>query len=270
MNLMGLTGIDEWQIYSFFFVFIRVCSILFFLPLFGDRTIAVSIKILFGFALSVMVYPVLGAGILSIPALAMQSASHTILAVISEVLLGILIGFVSRWVFDAVQFAGHFIGTSIGFSMASVLDPHSETQTISIAELHYILAALLFLAFDGHHIFFTAILDSFEKIPMGRFTLFGRAEEIVKYLMEMSAHVISLGVRLAAPSIVVILLTNLTFSVLAKAVSQMNLLVLTFTANVLIGVIVVLVSLPGFLNVVENAFTAYTPEIFKFMRLLGG
>ena len=141
---------------------------------------------------------------------------------------------------------------------------------IPIAELQYILAAFLLLGLDGHHLYLMTLIHSFKTLPLGEISIFANSESVIQYLIQMSAEVLSLGLRLSAPVLIVILLSNLGFSILARAVSQMNVLVITFTANLAIGVVILFVSLPGFINLVDLAFESYTPEIIRFMRLLHG
>ncbi|MEW6056951.1 MAG: flagellar biosynthetic protein FliR [Bdellovibrionota bacterium] len=261
---------NEIQVLTFFFVLVRVSSMLAFLPLLGDRTIPANIKILFGLALSFVVFPLLWSGGVRVDYKVFNSTSQTIWVITSEVSFGILVGFVSRWIFDAVQVAGHVAGTSIGFSMASVLDPHTETQNIALAELQYILVALLFLSMDGHHVFLSAILKSFEVAPLAAINFFANTESVAQYLIQMSAEVLLLGVKLCAPILVVILLLNLAMGIMARAVPHMNVLAVSFSVNILVGLLVVLVSLPGFLSLVGSTFDVYMPELFRFMRLFGG
>ncbi|MBI3556108.1 MAG: hypothetical protein HY074_07580, partial [Deltaproteobacteria bacterium] len=50
----------------------------------------------------------------------------------------------------------------------------------------------------------------------------------------------------------------------------MNVMAVSFTANILVGLLVVIVSLPGFINMVGGAFDSYAPELVRFMRLFSG
>lgn len=261
---------SESQLFGFFLVLVRVTSLLVFLPIFGDRVIPTNVKILLGVGLAFVMFPVLQGQGLHADASIMNSPSRTVWAICCEGMFGAMVGFAARWIFDAVQSAGHFAGTAIGFSMASVLDPHTETQTIAFAELQYILVSLLFLAMNGHHVYLMAIAQSFKSVPVGGIDLLAHGDAVVQYLIHMTAEVLTLGLKLSAPVVVVILIINLTFGILTRAVPNMNVLTVSFTANIVVGLLVVFVSLPGFVNMVGGAFDAYTPELIRFMRLFGG
>lgn len=249
---------------------VRVTSLVVFLPIFGDRNIPSTVKILFGLSFAFVAFPIASGRGIALPPEAMASSWKTAWAIAAEITFGVMVGFVARWIFDAVQFAGHFASTSIGFSMASVLDPHTENQTMALAELQYMLVALLFLAMDGHHVYLAAILESFKLVPLGGVDLLTRGGEITQYLTHMTAEVIVLGLKLSAPVMVVCFIMNVSFGVLSRAVPNFNVMAVSFAANILVGLIIVVVSLPGFVNLVSGAFDAYTPELFRFMRLFKG
>ncbi|MBI3544464.1 MAG: flagellar biosynthetic protein FliR [Deltaproteobacteria bacterium] len=243
---------------------------MFFLPIYGDRAVPPTVKLLFGLAFAFVAFPMLMGSGVGVPPAVLESPSKTAWAVCTEIGFGLMVAFCARWVFDAIQFAGHFAGTSMGFSMASVLDPHTETQTIAVAELHYIMAGLLFLSLDGHHVYLSAILQSFRIVPLATADLLAHGDGVIQYLIHMTGEVISLGLKLSAPVVVVSLILNLTFGVLARAVPQMNVMAVSFTANIMIGLLVAFINLPGFMNAVNGSFDAFTPELVRFMRLFHG
>ncbi|MBI2605024.1 MAG: flagellar biosynthetic protein FliR [Deltaproteobacteria bacterium] len=260
---------DEAQILTFFHVLVRVTSVTAFVPIFGDKVVPAIVKILFGLALACVVHPVAWAGGMRIDPAVAESAGRLAMSVGGEALFGVALGFVSRWIFDAIQFSGHFAGIAIGFSMASVLDPHSETQTVSFAEMQYMLAALLFLAMDGHHLYLSALVDSFRIVPVTGVKILAMSQGLAQYFINMTAEVFLLGLKLSAPVVTVVLLVNLTFGMLARAVPQLNALILSFAANIVIGLFVMVLSLPAFVSMVNGAFDSYMPEIERFLHLLG-
>lgn len=261
---------NEAKIFTFFFVLTRVTSLLVFLPIFGDKVIPGTVKVLFGVALAAVVYPVAWSRGTRVDLAVADSSLRLTWAIVSDIGFGMMVGFVARWIFDAAQFAGYFAGTTMGFSMASVLDPTGDSQTIALSQLQYLLTAMLFLALDGHHLYLSVILESFRMVPLAGVKLLANGDGIVRYMIDMTAEVIVLGLKLSAPVLVVILLVNLTFGVLARAVPQMNVLAVSFSVNIVVGLFIALVSLPGFVNLVGAAFESYTPELLRFMRLFGG
>ena len=266
---MNIALWSEQQLFTFFFIFVRIASIFLFLPIFGDRMVPASVKALLCIALAWICFPVLWMRGLRVAPLAYESNLGIIVSIAQETMMGALIGFVSRWIFDTAQFAGQVAGISMGFSMASVLDPHTESQTVALAELKYILAVMLFLSMNGHHLYLTTITESFRLVPLGAAHWFDRDAQIIKFLITMTSQVLLLSLKLAAPVVVVLLLVNVAFGMASRAVPQMNVFAVSFGANIIVGLFVVLINLPGFTNSVSDFFESYTPELLKFIGLFG-
>ena len=83
---------------------------------------------------------------------------------IGEIMIGIVIGLITKIIFAGIQFAGEMIGIQIGFSIVNVIDPVSSTQVSVIAEFQYLIALLVYLAVDAHHTLIFAIVDSYRIV----------------------------------------------------------------------------------------------------------
>ncbi len=261
---------DETQIFAFFFAFIRVGSLLIFIPLYGDRAVPTQVKALLAVALAWVLFPFLWAdGLRMSPSLAASPMALT-LAVGQEVLFGALIGLVSRWAFDAAQIAGQLAGTAMGLSMSSVVDPQTEAQTLALAEIKHIMALLLFLAMDGHVLLLNVIKSSFQAVPPGGINWYAKQTQVIGYLTEMSAEVLLAAVKIAAPVICASLIVNVTFGIVSRAVPQMNIFAVSFGASITVGLFISAISLPSFANAMSGMFVDYGAGILRFMELFHG
>lgn len=268
--MLNLFQWNEQQIFTFFFVFTRVASILLFLPIFGDRTVPSTVKVLFSVALAWVCFPILWNRGAVVSPQVYQTNAGILYSMGQELVIGAIIGYAARWVFEAVQFSGQVIGISMGFSMASTLDPSSESQNIALAELKYILTVMLFLALNGHHLYLSTIIESFRHVPLGAMHWFNKELDVIKFLTAMTSEIVIIALKLASPIIAVILLVNITFGLASRAVPQMNVFAVSFGANIIVGLFVVLVSLPAFTNLVTSLFDDFTPDLMKLVRLFGG
>jgi len=89
-----------------------------------------------------------------------------VFVVASEFLLGLILGWVCSLIFSAVQMAGQLLDMQIGFGIVNVIDPQFGQQVPLVGNFKYILALLIFLVTNGHHVFLSALFNSFKYVPV--------------------------------------------------------------------------------------------------------
>jgi flagellar biosynthesis protein FliR len=237
------------QMQSFFWVLMRVSIIIFLLPLFGARGVPALWKAGLSMILAIILLP-------SVPHVARypDTAFDIIIGLASEVILGFILALTVRMFFTSVQMAGHFMSFSMGFSMARAMDPQAEVQDSVITEFLYILSILMFFALDGHHIFIRALASSFKTIPPNGI-FFDSSIPVI--LVKLSADMFLIGVKLAAPMIVALFLSNLCLGIIARTVPQINVLMVGLPVNLAIGFI--------FLIMTIGSMSPFMSELFKKM-----
>ncbi len=212
-------------LFAWMMVLFRSTGFILQLPLLAGRPIPVTVRIGFGVALATLL-----AGI--IPAAPMPTGLWDLVpAVAMEIVLGLALGFVIRLAFAAVEMAGRIISTEIGIMATPGIgapDPTSEP----LAALLSAFAVLLFFLFGAHHGVLSAFARSFQFAAAGAAAFDGG---VVDSLIRATAHVLELGLRMAAPFIAMNFLVTLSFSVLGRAVPKMNVFIVSFSARALIG-----------------------------------
>lgn len=251
---MGLFNFDQNELITFFIVMVRFSVLIAMLPFVGDALIPAPIKVLLGVAFSFIVYPVLvSAGKIDPTQAYLWASSSGSIAttVFMEVIFALALGFTSRIVFDAIAISGDIAGSFMGFSAASLFDPFQNTQTQVISKLIYALSMLTFLAIDGHYIMFRAALSSYDFVGIGKVAI---GAEFGNFIIEFSSHLIRLGLQLAAPMAVSFFGINIVYAILARAMPQMNILILSFSVSALVGIFVLTASLPEFNSALVQTF----------------
>jgi flagellar biosynthetic protein FliR len=261
-------SVDE--LLSFFMVLVRVSTMLILFPIFGDKTVPQPVKILLSVTFAAILFPLLRAnGVVNTAAAAeWSSTTGRLLATLaSEIMVGLAVGFASQLIFQAIHVAGDFIAQLMGLSMASSYDPHFESQTMLVSQLLGALAMLTFLALDGHHVLFRAIVESFRLIPLGHLTA---SEAFKNSIIHLAGNTLYFGVQLAAPMAACMMIVNIVYGILGKALPQLNLLSLSMASSLLIGGVVMLVTYPSLQTGVSSLFAAYFDDLKQFMVVYGG
>ncbi|OFZ21029.1 MAG: hypothetical protein A2X94_06775 [Bdellovibrionales bacterium GWB1_55_8] len=270
---MGAFQLNQEELLSFFAVLVRFSVLFSVLPFLGDRMVPTPVKVLLSLSVSVALYPFLVAKGFVKPGEAMVWASSTsgIVGTITlEALFGLAVGFAGRMVFEAVFFAGNLVGQFMGFGIASMYDPHLEAQSQVVAEFQMAMAMLVFLALDGHHIMLQAVTGSYAIVGVGGLGAveLGLGGAFSEKLIQISGEVVRFGVELAAPVAIALFAVNVAFGVMAKAMPQLNVLMLSFAASALIGLLVLMLSLPEFQAVTANMLGKVGESMEAVMRAM--
>ena len=162
------------ELLCFFMVLMRISTLMMLLPIFGDKTIPPTVKVLLSLSTAAILFPILRAnGSIKVEDAAIwsETTGKLLITLVSELLVGLAIGFASQLVFHAIQIAGDFMAQFMGMSMASQYDPHMESQTVVLGQLLSALAMLTFLSVDGHHLLFRAMIETFHLIPQGHLAM---------------------------------------------------------------------------------------------------
>jgi len=256
---MNILGITETQFFSFFLIFIRVSGILFAAPLFGDPLIPNQLRISLGLVITLILTPVIKLN----PWSSTPGPFIFLYLVVGELLIGLIIGFAAKLLFAGVQLSGQLIGYQMGFAVANVLDPISGSQVSLFAEFEFFVAILIFLSINAHHLFIKAIVNSFQLIQPLQF----QPQEIMfEKILAMAGKMFVLAVQVGAPIIVVLLLTNVFFGIMARTVPEMNIFIVAMPLGIAIGLFVLGISMPFFTNLLTKTFHILSRDLMVLMK----
>lgn len=227
---------------GFFWVLVRVSILFFLLPLFGERGIPALWKAGLSFVVALILTPVVPP-----PPGYPNTAPEILVGVLSEAIMGLLLAFVVKLNFAAFQLAGQFMSFQMGFSMARAVDPATGAQSNSLSQFLYLFAILVFFAIDGHHLLLRALAASFDTVPPNSFHLNPSLSGI---LVKAGSQMFLIALKLAAPIMIALFLSNLCLGIVARTVPQMNILMIGFPINIGLGLVffgLTLSMLPSFL-----------------------
>jgi flagellar biosynthetic protein FliR len=115
--------------------------------------------------------------------------------------------------------------------------------------LNVVLATLLFLAIDGHLMLITAVVDSFELIPVGS----GFSPEgMFSNVAALGTQLFASALLLALPVLTAILMINVAFGVITRAAPQLNIFAVGFPVTIIAGFVYMLLALPMFISTLQR------------------
>ena len=229
-------------------------------PIFQSRVIPVKVKVLLAFALALVVAPYIKSDL----NLNQFSTMMAIFTLIQEILVGLIIGFMANLVFYALQTAGYFIDTVIGFGIVNIIDPNTGSQMPVMGQFNYILATMIFLAINGHHTLIISLIQSYSIIKPGMLFL---KKEAVGIFVQGFAHMFYLGFNIGIPIMGTIFLVDVALGIIAKLVPQVNVFVIGFSVKILIGFIIIIFFIPIYVMLVAMAF-GNNGETFGILRMM--
>lgn len=260
MDLMNLAGE---KLGLFLIIFARVSGIFSMAPFFGSKNIPARVKIGFSLCVALILSPVI---IAKYPALtAPQALLPYVGLIIVEFFLGLLIGFVSYLIFAAIQMAGALVDTQTGFSIVSVLDPQSGTHVPLLGTFKYMLAMLLFLGINGHHVILAALGESFQRMPIGAGV---DQAAVLSQVVNMFTSSFAFGFKIALPVLVSLFLLDVAFGIMARTVPQMNVFMVGMPAKIVVGFFILALALPVFLAMVQVGFTGMYTDLYLLLQML--
>lgn len=233
------------QLPLFAITLVRVGCVLYLIPVFGKRSMPAIHQVwLVGF-LSFLMLPVASThwtggvtGFGYVPLVAREAA------------VGMLMGFIVLLVLESARYAGRISGVHIGFGLAAVMDPVTKEQGTLIDQLQGLMVIVLFLLIGGHRVLIAAIGTSFSIVPIGRAEL---PPELAESFVRLFCHVIILGIKIASPVLASVFLSEAAIGILARSVPQLNIFTVGLPLRIILGLSVLMATLPMFLHLMRQA-----------------
>jgi flagellar biosynthetic protein FliR len=207
------------------------------LPAFGETTIPARARLMLALGLTLVLVPLVGnlypASVRSMPAMLAG-------IVVSEVLVGLIIGLLLRIVMGSVQVAGNVIATQTGLAFAQGLDPTQGAQGALIAMFLSLLAVTLIFMGDLHHLLIGGIAHSFTLFPPGKLPA---APDLLELSISLVSGMYLVGMQMSAPFIVFGLIVYGGAGVVARMMPQLQVFFLVTPLNILAGFVMLALSI---------------------------
>lgn len=271
---MSMFNFSQEELLCFFAVLIRFSVLIAVLPFVGNNQVPAMVKVLLSLAVTIAIFPALLASGQVRPADAIlwgASAGSLIGTILMEVVVALVLGYTARLAFDAISFGGNLIGNFMGFAIASTYDPNQQSHSQVVAEIHMAIATLVFLALDGHHLMLRSALESYQIVGVGgKWATQSNGMAIGQRLIELAGQSIYFGIQIAAPIAIVIFGVNVVFGVMARAVPQFNILILSVAVSALVGLVVMFLTMGEFHGAAANILGKMGDTMQAMLRTMAG
>lgn len=215
---------------------LRIVAWLALVPPFSGRAVPVMAKAGIGLGLAFAVGPSVDtAGVASgTPALVMTA--------VTEVLIGLGMGFVTYLLLTAIATAGSLVDLFGGFALAQGFDPLAMNMNTVFGTFHQMIATTLLFGTGGHLVVIGGLLHTFDFLPVGASP---ELEGATGVLLAALGMFFTIAVQIALPLIAVLFLADLGLALLTKVAPQLNAINVMFPVKIGLTLLLLGLSLPA-------------------------
>ena len=243
-------------------ILIRVAGILVAIPALSSRSVPLQVRIGLLIGLTVILFPIVSdkMGPFTL------SFSHVLPLLFTEFMVGIVLGFAISFVMNAFIIAGELIGIQMGINLISALDPIAGGQVPILGQFMGLLAMLIFLAIDGHHMMFEALVASFQLVPPLHVHFSGF---LVESVLKLGLGMFVLALKVGAPVMTAVFIVTLGMGILGRTIPQLNVMLNNVPITIGVGLLVLGLSLPLFGSIAESNLRDIGPTLQRMLSLMG-
>ncbi len=242
------------QVYGAGLVFARVGAFVVLLPGIGEVVVPPPIRLAFAFLLTLALYPVVRAGLPSVPATLGGLAGQLFI----EITMGLGLGALLRFFLNTLAVAGEVISLQTTLSFAQTTNPLQAQPTATVGAFLSLLGLTLIFSTDLHRMFIGAVVRSYTLFPAAKAM---PLNDLAALAIQTMGRTFALGVQLAAPVIVFSLVFNIGSGLIARAMPQFQVFFVAAPLTLLLGLSVFALSV-GLMGLVWlDRFRAFAAQM---------
>jgi len=244
-----------------FLASVRIIAMLMSSPIFSVRQIPTIVKMGLSLILSLLV-----TANIKIPTYQfINNNFDLVFFIFREIAIGVSIGYISTLIFNAIRVSAQIMDFNVGFSMSQYFDPSTSGSSTPLERFFNWFAIVIFVTLNFHHILLSAIIKSFEVVPL---VILKINSNIFIVILDVFAKSFYIAMQLAAPVVIVVFLTDFTLGLINRAVPQINIFLLSLPVKTLVGLFAVSVILPGLTHIYIKLFESLSGDLVKLFNTL--
>lgn len=251
------------QIQLFLLAYVRIVTIMALIPIFGSTSIPVLFRAGLSLAICFILFPLIQQHATIQPP---ATTGLFIFRLITEIFVGLIVGFIATMLFTGVQFAGYLVDSLTGFSFVELVDPFSEETATVFGQLNVLLFTVIFLLINGHYFMLIAIQKTFEIIPLYGVAIPGG--KLAAFVTSQTGALFTIAFKLSAPVFVTLMITQVALAVVARTVPQINVFFVGIPLNIAVAFGTTIIVLPSMISLFRGIFERLMQDIWRLLYLM--
>jgi len=257
--MFDLAAFSADSFWAFLQVFTRVSALFVTAPVFGSREIPTQVKAGLSAIISLVLLPLVKT---TLGTAAPTTVYSMAVVLLGQALIGLMIGLVVSLIFVAVRVGGDIIDYQMGFTQAATFNPQFNETVSPIANFQYRYALVLYLIANGHWLLLASLEHSFVKLPVAQISISG----LTGTFTDLTFQMLVAGVQIAAPAGAVLLVTDIAFAFLNRAMPQMQVFYVGMPVKIMVGLTIVVAVLPLLTYIISQMVTESPDEVAVLLR----
>lgn len=216
---------------AFMLCFSRIGTMLMLLPGLGELTVSPRVRLTLALVLTSLILPMHR----SAYHVDLQAFGPVLTTLVQEMVVGAVLGLLSRLTVSALQVAGVVIAQQMGLGFVTAVDPTQGQQGMIVGNFLAVLGITMIFATDLHHLVIVALNDSYTIFKPGEIPVMG---DVAQVLSGTVAGAFRIGVQIAAPFLVFGLLFNMGLGILSKLMPQMQVFFVGMPLSIMVGFLI--------------------------------
>jgi flagellar biosynthetic protein FliR len=212
---------------TFTLVLARVGGMITTAPLFSSTEIPMTVRGALAVSLTLLLMPLQWGTLEATPAITLQY----IILLVGEALIGMVLGLGIVLLMGGIQIAGQIAGQLGGMSLADVFNPSFDTEMPLFSHLLSLVMMAILAIVGGHRLLIGGLIQTFRALPIGSDHVLDGAGP---FMVTMLSESMSLGIRVAGPAMMALVLTNVLIGLVGRGMPALNVMSLGFGVNSLV------------------------------------
>ena len=234
-------------IYNFLLIFARVLAFMAFMPIFGHKSVNPTLRVAITFYFTIFLYPLVDSN-----SYTYVSDGDFIIALISELTLGLIASIFVQIIFSAVQIVGDLIGFATSLSMANMFDPATGTQQGIISRFLYMIVLVLYFETGMYEVTLYMLSHSIGLIHLGEFNLYDY--DGVKMAAKEVSNMFLFAFSFSFPLFFIGFILDIYYSYGTKSMPSFSPFIVTFQIKFTLIFLFLMVGIDIFVNAFESYF----------------